>query len=184
MKGTNGHSISGVHQRLFELAIRAGVRPSWEAIAQAAGVTGQTLRRAFYRAGGTPTRPTLECIAEALETNAGELQRLHAMLQLEAPIELHPPSASAKTEPAPPPEPEPDPDPTPRNFMSELCDYCLQCVPVVVATHDPNVGTTMVCGRVVNIYNGWVAVFSPGDKRASRVRIENITDVRRAPAID
>lgn len=177
----NGHSISGAHQRLFELATKAGIRPTWAAIATKAGLNSGTVRQAFGEPGKSVNSRTIEGLSHALRISPMEVRQIHAALQLEAPVEP-PPRPAPKTDPAPPPEPEPDP--TPRDFMAELCEHCLKCTPVVVATHDPNVGTTMVAGRVVNIYNGWVAVFSPGDKRASRVRIENITDVRRASGID
>lgn len=179
MTMTNGHSRSGAHQRLFELATKAGIRPTWSAIAVKAGLSPSTVRQAFGEPGKSVNSRTIDGLASVLRISPLEVRRIHAALQLEAPTP-EPPQVR-KTDPAPPPEPEPDP--TPRNLLEVLTRHAMAGDVVIVVGKDPSRDEmSLARGVITGIHAGWVAIMPAGDSRAARMKIEWVTGVRKAPA--
>lgn len=185
-------NIDRIESEIMSLALRAGIRPNWEAIGERAGITGQTVRRAFKR-GEVVTSTTLQYIAEALETSVEDVRHLHARAQLERETpstngksNVHAPSGPAAKPlptPAAPPETKVQPAPeSPRNLWAELVDAALTGATVIVSSSSEDRGFSVARGVVVSIHENLVAVHAAGDQRPVRIRREHVKDVRKPSA--
>lgn len=184
-------TMDRIENEIMTLALRAGIRPNREAIGERAGITGQTVRRAF-KAGESVTSPTLQYIAEALEVSVQDVRQLLARAQLErehpatnghangratnghAPKAL---PAAAPVEPKAPPAPA-----EPRDLWAELVDAALTGAIVIVSSQSDDRGFAVARGVVTSIHENLVAIHATGDQRPIRIRREHVKDVRKPSA--
>lgn len=179
-------TMDQIEGEIMSLALRAGIRPNWNAIGERAGITGQTVRRTFKR-GECVTSKTLQYIAEALEVSAEEVRQLHARSQLEREFSAtngHAGNGRAKARAVPISasslEPKGAEAPTaPRDLWAELTEAALSGQVVIVSAHSEDRGHSIARGIVTGMHDGLVAIHAPGDARPVRVRREHVKDVRK-----